>query len=74
MMFKSARRGEAHHSNRLKATEVLDIRKRIIEGEMLKTLAAEYDIGTTTVWNIKHRNTWAWLMEEKPDDLAKHHR
>jgi hypothetical protein len=70
MYYSVAKRGEAHHSNRLKTVEVLAIRARITEGEMLKTLAEEYNVGKTTIWHIKVRNTWAWLKSPSAPEEA----
>jgi hypothetical protein len=56
-----ARRGEKHHSARLKETDVMEIRRRLDNGAMLRVLAAEYGVGKTTINNIKQHHTWRWL-------------
>jgi DNA invertase Pin-like site-specific DNA recombinase len=55
------RRGEAHYAARLTEKQVLDIREKLEGGAFLRTIAAEYNIGKTTVNNIKQRHTWAWI-------------
>jgi hypothetical protein len=59
------RRGEAHYAARLTEEQVLDIRKKLADGAFLRTMAAEYGVGKTTINNIKQRHTWAFLPKEE---------
>lgn len=49
--------GEAHPRARLTEAKVREIRARWRPG-MLATLASEYGVGQSTIWNVITRNTW----------------
>lgn len=50
--------GESHHSARLTAEQVMDIRRRANGGENQRRLAEEYGVSPATICNIKKQTTW----------------
>jgi hypothetical protein len=56
-------RGERHGHHRLDAASVIEIRKLLFIGFRQKELAQIYGVFKTTIENIAHRRTWAWLRE-----------
>lgn len=59
------RRGEKVHTNKLKETEVLKIRK-MLKGEIpLKEIAEKFKISISAVSSIKHKRSWHWLKDDK---------
>lgn len=59
-------RGEAHGIAKLTRWQVLDMRRRYLNGDVsMATLAKSYGVGTTTVRKVLHGETWAWLEEPK---------
>ena len=55
-------RGEAHHSARLTAEKVLEIRRRA-PAEGKAGLAREFSVSASTVRDIMRGTSWAWLAE-----------
>lgn len=51
-------RGEGSKQSSLTEKDVLDIRRRLAEGEKGSDLAREYKIWKTSISCIKHRKTW----------------
>lgn len=62
-------RGETHHSSKLNADAVRDIRKRRTAGEQLKPIAADYGIDFRTVYDVAAGRRWRWLDRWIDDDL-----
>lgn len=58
--------GERNAAHRLTEQQVLDIDRRIREGEAQRDLATEYGVGQSTVSRIKRRESWAYLFEVEP--------
>lgn len=54
-------KGEKCPRARLKNADVLDIRRRLGDGETIAALAAEYGVGKSTISNIKQKNTWVHI-------------
>jgi hypothetical protein len=54
-------RDTEEHSRRSKLTEedIPKIRERIANGEMLKTIAADYKVSPTTIGSIRRGYTWS---------------
>ena len=50
--------GEAHNFAKLTEQKVRAIRRRRLEGEELKKLAAEYGVSVQAVYNAVRRETW----------------
>ena len=50
--------GEAHHSAKLTASDVLAIREAASAGTDLQTLAARYGVTKQSIWAIVHRKKW----------------
>ncbi len=48
-------KGEKQGFAKLTEKQVIDIRKSI---ESLSVIAKKYNVGNSTIWNIKHRKTW----------------
>lgn len=51
-------KGELRHSAKLRASDVLAIKK---DGRDARTLAAEYGVHRVTIYDIKTGRTWGWL-------------
>ena len=56
--FQVSIKGERQHNAKLNEDTVREIRRRHENGEQQKTLAGEYAVSTTVIWNIVHRHTW----------------
>lgn len=55
-------RGEANHSSRLTAEQVIEMRDRYSAGDVsLAWLGVEYGVSWSTVGKIVRREKWAWL-------------
>jgi hypothetical protein len=52
-------RGEAHHSAKLTAGDVVVIRRRIAQGEIQMRLAREYGVTPVAIGKINRRISWA---------------
>jgi len=50
--------GEDHHSSKLTKDQVLDIRKRIKNGEKQNKLATKYNVSTVMISKIHLRKSW----------------
>jgi len=55
-------RGERHYRAKLTRSEVLAIRA---DPRSDSAIAAAYGVAPTTVYDIKHRKSWAWLKAEE---------
>lgn len=55
-------KGEKNHFNKLKKTEVINIKKEILNGsKKLKQIAFEYNVSPSIISDIKRGKRWAWL-------------
>lgn len=54
-------RGEKNHHSRLTRWEVLEIRERRGDGEMLKAIAEDFEVSEQTICDIVKRRTWGWF-------------
>lgn len=54
-------RGSAQGNACLTDDDVRAIRRRRAAGELLRTIAADFGIGTTQVSDLARRRSWAWL-------------
>jgi DNA-binding XRE family transcriptional regulator len=61
-MRESAHRGSEHHLAKLVEKQVLQIKKRLLAGEVQKHLAEEYRVTPTTVLNIQTGKTWRHVL------------
>lgn len=55
------RKGEKHGRTRLKDSDVLEIRRRRADGELLKTLSNEFGVSTTQIHLIEKRKNWSHI-------------
>lgn len=53
--------GEKCYQSKLKETDVLDIRRRVLSGEAYESVANDYEITLQNVSHIHHRRSWASL-------------
>lgn len=53
--------GELHHNAKLTEVKVKDILRRINQGESLRSIAREYNVGVNTIGNIKRKRTWKYV-------------
>ncbi len=63
-MSRSLNRGANNGAAKLRAADVLAIRRRRAAGESRRVLATEFDVGIYTIRDIVEGRTWAWLEEE----------
>lgn len=54
-------KGEQNSKAKLTAADVKHIRRLIANGEMLKDIAKNYGVRTTTITAIKTGQNWGWL-------------
>ncbi len=54
-------RGEKNKHAKLTANQVLEIRRRLSEGESSICLVSEYRVSLGCICDISHRRTWSWL-------------
>lgn len=59
VLNNKASRGEKSGTNKLKESDVLDIRNRVLLGEQQKKIALEYNISPSTVLKIKKKLIWS---------------
>ena len=59
--------GENNPRALLEELDVINIYNRLLAGESNKSLADEYNIGTTTVLSIKSKDSWDYLLKDLPD-------
>lgn len=62
--------GEQHGSAKLAQADVLNIERRIREGECCDSLAAEYGVTSYTVTRIRDHKTWRHLWPETRDQFV----
>jgi len=53
-----ASKGSKNGYSKFSEEQVLDIRKRLLDGEMVNILAKEFCVDRHTISNIKHRRRW----------------
>ena len=53
--------GERCASSKLKADQVLEVRRRLAAGESQCALAREFHVHQVAIWKIHHRKTWKHL-------------
>lgn len=54
-------RGESHHNSKLKREDVLLIIKRIDSGEIMRTIAEDFNVSIASIGYIKKGTNWAHL-------------
>lgn len=54
-------RGEKNPQAKLSARQVRQIRRRLERGESSWSIAKDYPVSHTTVWQIDQGNSWAYL-------------
>lgn len=54
-------KGEGHHSSKLTRVQVLEIHRRLLDGEAVADLAREYGLTHRSVKCIQIGRSWAWL-------------
>lgn len=59
--------GELNPRALLTEENVLSIYQRLLSGESNKSLADEYNVGTTTILSIKTKQSWNYLLKDLPD-------
>lgn len=57
-------RGERCHSAKLSESDVRVIRRRVLQGEPMRSIAREYGVGKTAISDIITRHTWAHVDED----------
>ena len=57
-------RGEKHGQAKLIEKEALEIRRRVDEGELQKTISEDFGVSLSCVCHIKARRTWKYLPEQ----------
>ena len=60
MKHNNYSKGENHSSN-FKKKDILDIRKRVANGERQDHIALEYNVSKTCIHRIIHRKTWSHI-------------
>jgi hypothetical protein len=53
--------GQAVNTSKLSPEQVIEIRKRLSNGEKQIPLAEEFGITQSSIWSIKHRKSWKHL-------------
>ncbi len=61
-------RGESHGSSKLSSDDVVDIRRRVSNGETQTSLALAYGVSVTAIHLIHHRLRWAHLPQPREND------
>ena len=60
-------RGEQHNMVKLTKQDVIDIRKRLAEGEARTVVVEDYPVSYFTIRDIHQRNTWRHLPPVNPE-------
>lgn len=55
------KKGEKHHSNKLKNKDILKIRKLLIKGIKQTIIAKEFNVDQSTISYIKRNKTWSHI-------------
>jgi hypothetical protein len=55
-------RGERHSQAKLTEAQVREIRRRVMDGEVQRRLAAEYGVNVATICNIVSGKIWAYVI------------
>ena len=66
-MFERGRnpKGNRHGNARLKENDIPRIKSLINKGFSLGKIAKIYNVGKTTIANVKYKNTWAHVVEKE---------
>lgn len=61
-MLSFRQRGEKHSRLKLSEAEVLEIRRRYLEGETQTGLAAAFNVSQACIWMIIRKKRWSFLV------------
>ena len=64
----SSKKGVKHHLVKLSLNNVIEIKKRIKNGESCIKIAEDYPVGYQAIYKIKHRERWAHVEIEKEEE------
>jgi hypothetical protein len=53
-------RGQRHGLSKLKDEQVIEIKRRLVNGQSARSLAKEYEVSQTTIGDIKKGRRWVW--------------
>lgn len=70
LKIKEANTGENSSNAKLNNRKVLEIKNRLANGEKLKVLAAEFEVSTTVISNIKRGLTWSHVNIDEQGELS----
>jgi hypothetical protein len=60
----TSNRGERCAAAKLTADQVLEIRKRLDQGEGCGAIAADYSVSFVSIYDILRGRSWAWLLRD----------
>ena len=69
--LKSLPKGEVNGRSILKEDDVLNIYSRLLKGDDMNALAKEYQVNYATIFNIKVKRSWGWLLAGLEDCITK---
>jgi len=56
------KQGEKHSQAKLTEVEVAQIKRRVLNGENQRKIAAEHSVCAATITNIKKGKVWGWVQ------------